>query len=381
MLDDLDEPLRGQRTVVVGAGILGTTHALGAISRGAEVVHIERDVQPRGATVRNFGLIWVSGRAWGAELQLALRSREMWQQIGERVSQVGFRANGSLTLINTEEEWEVATRALSRDDADERELALLSHEEVLERNPALKGRFEAGLYCGRDAAVESRVALGALRDAMTATGRYHYLPGRELVGLGDYEVVDHRGESHRADEVWLCLGATLSGFAAELFESEPLRRVRLNMAETVPLHRSLTTSVANGDSFRYYPGYRADASDLLRPQDALASHYAIQLLCQQRLHGGLTIGDTHEADEPGVFETHDAPMALIERAARELIGDDFPAIERRWSGVYHQLEPTSDEIYYRREVARGVTAITGAGGRGMTLAPAIAEESFLCPSS
>ena len=72
-------------------------------------------------------------------------------------------------------------------------------------------------------------------DAMATTGRYQYLPGRELVGLSDHEVIDHRGEGHRGDQIWVCLGATLSGFAAELFESEPLRRVRLNMAETLPL--------------------------------------------------------------------------------------------------------------------------------------------------
>jgi FAD dependent oxidoreductase TIGR03364 len=376
MVNDHDGSLVGQRTVVVGAGILGTTHAWFALARGAEVVHLERDARPHGATVRNFGLIWVSGRASGAELTLALRSRTIWQEIGEQVPGVGFRANGSLTLVNTEEEMAVAARALARDDAVEREFALLSHDEVRERNPALEGKFEAGLYCGRDAAVESRAALGALRDAMTATGRYHYLPSRELVGLSDHEVIDHRGESHRGDQVWLCLGATLSGFAADVFENEPLRRVRLNMAETSPLGRSLTTSVANGDSFRYYPGFRSDASELLHPQEALASDYAIQLLCQQRLHGGLTIGDTHEADQPGLFETFDAPMDLIVGAARHLIGEDFPSIERRWSGVYHQVQPTLEEIYYRRDMARGVTAITGAGGRGMTLAPAIAEESF-----
>ena len=71
----------------------------------------------------------------------------------------------------------------------------------------------------------------------------------------------------------------------------------------------------------------------------MAQRYAIQLLCQQRLHGGLTIGDTHEADEPGVFETQDRPMDLIVQAARHLIGDHLPAIERRWSGVYHQVDP------------------------------------------
>lgn len=372
-----DGTLDGQRTVVVGAGVLGTVHALFALMRGAEVVHLERDLAPHGATVRNFGLIWVSGRASGAELKLALRSRELWQEIGERVPGVGFRANGSLSLVNTDAEMQVAKRALARDDADERGFELLSRNDVVKRNPALRGTFEAGLLCDRDAAVESRVALGALRDAMAATGRYEYLAGRELVGMADHEVVDHRGVHHRGDQVWLCVGATISGFAAELFEGEPLRRVRLNMAETEPLQRTLTTSVANGDSFRYYPGFRADASELLDPQESLASRYAVQLLCQQRLHGGLTIGDTHEADEPGLFETYDAPMTLIVQAARELIGDDLPAIERRWSGVYHQVVPAVDEIYYRRDLARGVTAITGAGGRGMTLAPAIAEESFI----
>jgi hypothetical protein len=36
----------------------------------------------------------------------------------------------------------------------------------------------------------------------------------------------------------------------------------------------------------------------------------------------------------------------------------------------------SEEVYLRREVAADVSIVTGAGGRGMTLAPAIAEESF-----
>jgi FAD dependent oxidoreductase TIGR03364 len=376
MLKDLDQTLVGQRTVVVGAGILGTTHALYALAKGASVVHLERDAVPHGATVRNFGLIWVSGRASGSELTLALRSRALWEEISEMVPDIGFRSNGSLSLLNTEAELLVAQRAMARDDASEREFELLSHDEVRERNPGLKGSFDAGLYCGRDAAVESRVALGALRTWMTATGRYHYVADRELVGLSDYEVIDHRGERHRGDQVWLCVGATLSGFAGELFANEPLRRVRLNMAETVPLERKLTTSVANGDSFRYYPSFREDASELLAAQEPLASQYAIQLLCQQRLHGGLTLGDTHEADEPGLFETWDPPMDLIVKAARDVIGEDLPPIERRWSGVYHQMDSSSNEIYYRRDVANGVTAITGAGGRGMTLAPAIAEESF-----
>ena len=119
------------------------------------------------------------------------------------------------------------------------------------------------------------------------------------------------------------------------------------------------------------------AAEFLEEQPSPAADFAIQLLCQQRLHGGLTIGDTHEPELPGLFETLDRPMDIIEAAARRVIGSAMPRIERRWSGVYHQLmDSAPDTIYFRKQVARGVSAITGAGGRGMTLAPAIAEESF-----
>jgi FAD dependent oxidoreductase TIGR03364 len=378
VLHDLERTLDGQRVVVVGAGVIGTMHALFALARGASVVHLERDQVPSGATVRNFGLIWVSGRAAGRELALAQRARDLWEHIAFDVPGIGFRANGSITLVNSLHELQVVEKALLRDDAHERGFELLDRDEVVRRNPALQGVFVSGLYCSRDAAVESRSALGALRASMERTGRYDYRPGRELVGLSESGVRDHGGVHHGGDRVILCLGASLSGFAAELFEDEPLRKVRLYMAETEPLGRTMTTSIANGDSFRYYPGFASYAEEFLERQVPLAADYAIQLLCQQRLHGGLTIGDTHEPETPGLFATQDRPMDLIEAAARLLIGPEMPRIERRWSGVYHQLsDPAPGEVYFRKDVTPGVSAITGAGGRGMTLAPAIAEESFL----
>jgi putative spermidine/putrescine transport system ATP-binding protein len=52
--------------VVVGGGILGTLHAYEACLRGLEVVHLEREAGPLGASVRNFGLVWISGRPTAA---------------------------------------------------------------------------------------------------------------------------------------------------------------------------------------------------------------------------------------------------------------------------------------------------------------------------
>ncbi|HXJ26482.1 MAG TPA: FAD-dependent oxidoreductase, partial [Streptosporangiaceae bacterium] len=90
--------------VIVGGGVLGMMHAVQARQRGLDVVQLEREAGPRGATVRNFGLVWVSGRAGGGELRLALRARELWEQIAEQVPATGFRPYPSLTLASGEAE-------------------------------------------------------------------------------------------------------------------------------------------------------------------------------------------------------------------------------------------------------------------------------------
>jgi FAD dependent oxidoreductase TIGR03364 len=282
-----------------------------------------------------------------------------------------------LTLATSEADLRVLEAACARDDAADRQFELLDADEARRVNPGLHGTFLAGLHCPLDAAVESRLALGVLRGWMLGTGRYEYVAPREVVAVSDHAVTDHTGSEHAGDLVVLCVGAVEGGVMGELFEGTQLQRVRLHMIETEPLGRELSTSVADGNSLRYYPAFKELADSMLGPQDESLSRHGIQLLCQQRLHGGLTIGDTHEYDEPFAFDLSDEPVALIEGLARAAVGEPFPKIERRWTGVYHQLAKVSDdELYFRSEVAPGVVAVTGAGGRGMTLAPAIAEETF-----
>lgn len=97
--------------------MVGTMHAWHAVNRGHEVVQIERESEARGASLRNFGQIWVSGRAGGEELETALRARELWEGIGEQVPGLGFRPCGSLTPLRTELEIAVAEAAVACPDA------------------------------------------------------------------------------------------------------------------------------------------------------------------------------------------------------------------------------------------------------------------------
>jgi FAD dependent oxidoreductase TIGR03364 len=356
---------------------VGTLHAWHAIQRGHEVVQIERETEARGASLRNFGQIWVSGRAGGEELETALRARELWEEIGARVPALGFRPNGSLTPVRGDLELAVAEAALAREDAAARGYKLLLPGEARALNPALRGEFTAALYCERDAAVEPRTAQLALRAELLKSENYRFLPGREVRDVvGESAVRDDHGDVHHGDAVILCTGAWLGGLVRELAGPDlPVRRVRLQMMQTDPLGEPLTTSVADADSFRYYPAYRSEALDALnagQPQPGTAARNAMQLLMVQRADGGLTIGDTHEYEHPFAFDTVEDPYDHLTEVVESFLGRPLPKIRRRWAGVYAQCTDTS-RVVHRQRVRDGVWLVTGPGGRGMTCSPAIAE--------
>jgi FAD dependent oxidoreductase TIGR03364 len=364
------------RVTIVGGGILGTAHALEAVGRGHEVVQLERESEARGATVRNFGLIWVSGRATD-ELAAALRARELWEKLGAEIPGIGFRSAGSLTLLRTDREVAVADEVVGRADAECRGFTMLGPAEARALNPALRGTYLAGLHCSRDAAVESGAALPAMREYMAATGRYKFLPHTEARSVDGQTVLDDHGDRHDGDLILVCVGAAHGGLVRELAGDLPVRRVRLQMMQTEPLGEPLTTAIADGDSFRYYPGFAGTALDNLRrnePQDAVADEHRMQLLCVQRLNGGLTIGDTHEYDEPFAFDVSEAPYAYLVDVVEQFLGRALPPIGQRWAGVYSQcVDP--HQLVCRTSLDEGVWVITGPGGRGMTLGPALAEQT------
>lgn len=367
------------RVIVVGAGVVGTMHAWHAVNRGHEVVQIERESEARGASLRNFGQIWVSGRAGGEELDTALRARELWEEIGAQVEGIGFRANGSLTLVRNERERAVAEAALARPDASARGYKLLDADEARAVNPVLRGDFIAGLWCERDAAVEPRTAQLRLREALLASPRYTFLPGREVREVvGENAVRDDHGDVHTGDVVVLATGAWLGGLVRELAGPDlPVRRVRLQMMQTEPLGEALTTSIADADSFRYYPAYKSDALDALnagQAQAPTAAEHKMQLLMVQRNDGGLTIGDTHEYEHPFAFDTLEDPYDHLTEVVEGFLGRPLPKIKRRWAGVYAQCVDTT-RVVHRQQVREGVWLVTGPGGRGMTCSPAIAEKT------
>jgi FAD dependent oxidoreductase TIGR03364 len=365
------------RVVVVGGGVLGTMHAYVARERGHEVVQLEADLEARKASVRNFGLIWVSGRARGAELDLALRARERWEEIAAGVPGVGFRPDGSLTVALHPAELDVLAAVCRAPDAGTRGLRLLDAGEVPVINPAVRGETLGAMLCTRDAVVEPGRVLPALRRSMTERGRYCHAFGRTVTAAAPGRVHDHTGQVWPADVVVLCPGAAHAGVAATWLAGAPLRRCRLQMLQTEPLDERLTTALADGDSLRYYPAFAVPEAAALPEPAAPGAAWRSQLLVAQRAGGELTIGDTHVYDEPYDFAVDEEPNADLLARAAAILGRPLPPVRRRWAGVYSQA--TDESVCVRVVPEPGLAVVTGPGGRGMTLAPAIAAETFDAP--
>jgi FAD dependent oxidoreductase TIGR03364 len=351
-------------------------HALWALELGFEVVHLERELAARGASVRNFGLVWVGGRARGPELALALRARLLWEEIAGRVAGLHFRPAGSLTLATSDAELGLMKQACDLDDAGARQWELLDGASAHEVNPELSPAVVGALYCRMDGIVEPRAATRAIRQHLFEQPGYTWCPQRAVVELAPGKVRDDHGQWYEADRVFLCTGATFPGLIAQYVDAPRTRPVRLQMLETAPYPGQLTTALADGDSMRYYPAFDLPGRELLKPQEEVAASARAQLLLVQRVDGCLTIGDTHDYDQPFPFDLEEDIYDYLLDQAASFLRRPLPRVQRRWAGVYSEVLRKETGLYWREEILPGVEVVSGPGGRGMTCSPAIAEASL-----
>lgn len=367
------------KLLVIGAGALGVHHALAALDAGWEVVVCERDRRPRSASVRNFGLVWCSGRVPGPGLDLALEARRRWEKIGAAFPEIGFRPAGSLTLARRDDELAVLEEYM--DHAPDRGLdaSLLTPSQITALNPAIAGDAIGAVLVRDDAVVEPRRTAPSLLDRIEDHPSATVHRGCEIKEVQATSTgVRATSMSLRieADVAVACPGADHAGPFAELLAAEPLLdRCQLDMFETEPLATPSTTAFADGDSLRYYPGFsELPSAEQLAPPEAIVAEQRIQLLVAPRLDGALTVGDSHRYDEPFPFDTDERVTTHLLGRLEAVLGAPPPPIRSRWTGVYSRYR--GDAPYLRLVPEPGIHVVTGVAGKGMTVSPAVAAETM-----
>ncbi len=147
---------------VVGAGIVGLSCALAAARRGLKVVVLERSACARGASVRNFGLITITGQDRDGVWPRARRSRELWLELA---AQAGIPiVNQGLWVAARRPESAAVLEAFLRSDMAEG-CHLLTPSAARQRCAHLNSvGLEAVLWSPHELRVESRDAIPALAE-------------------------------------------------------------------------------------------------------------------------------------------------------------------------------------------------------------------------
>jgi FAD dependent oxidoreductase TIGR03364 len=367
--------------VVVGAGILGTSHAYYAAKRGWRVLLLERGDWPGEASVRNFGTL-MAGSLVGDWRRRGMESIAFYRELAPQAG-FAFFPSGSLYQVTTPVEAAVLEEFAQLAPGEGCRCELLDPARALELNPLLERRHvRLTLFFPDDARVEPRGLFRRLIPWLTREWPVEYRPRTVAVAVwakgGEACVRTAESVEFHARHAVVCNGADLRTLFPERFTAAGFERCKLQMMRIVAQPQvRLRTTVASGLTLRRYPAFAGCPSFARLGQEPVAPgvlEAGIHILTVQDPDGSFVVGDSHEYGTGDLNEILDARIdALILAEARKLL--DLPRwdVVERWQGIYGM--PRDSELY--RATLEGVVRIvTGIRGKGMTTGPAMARETI-----
>ncbi|POA30535.1 MULTISPECIES: TIGR03364 family FAD-dependent oxidoreductase [unclassified Pseudomonas] len=363
--------------LIVGAGILGLSHAYAAARRGLKVKVFERSATPLGASVRNFGQALVTGQPPGQMLELAKASREIWGQWAQ-LAGLQLKRNGSYLFARSEAE-EQLLEAFCAGRAIEH-----GYRVELLRGAALgdvyDGQFRhhrAALHGLDDQQLYSREAIPALIDYLRRDlgVEFHFSTQVRDIEPGRVHSTDG---SFTGEQIIVCSGHDYQTLLAEPIAALKPQICRLQMLRARPqinlnLQHALLTglSCVHYGAFADLPEAAAVQAQILREVPHLHEH-GIHLLISPTPHGELIIGDSHDyGSDPSPFNAEQVDNWLIE-LAEQTLGCKVQVVER-WQGVYGAR---GAQPFSFLQAAPGVHAALMHTGVGMSVGPAMAERNI-----
>jgi FAD dependent oxidoreductase TIGR03364 len=365
------------QVAVVGGGIVGLAHAYAAAKRGRKVVLFERHTRARGASVRNFGMVWPIGQAPGEMHALAMRSRELWVELLE-AAKLPYLPTGSLHLAYRDDEAAVAREFAELGPTLGYDCRWLTPANVLTKSPALVAEgLEGALYSSSELTVDPRlIATGVpafLEERYGVTLRYGCAV--HSIALPSVEAGE---EKWRVEQAIVCGGDDYETLYPGIFAKAGLTRCKLQMMRTPPQPNGwqLGPALAGGLTLRYYPTFEvcrslAALKTRIARETPEYDRWGIHVMASQTALGEITIGDSHEYGlDVDIFDKREIDVLILDYL-RTFVRLPDPSIAQHWHGVYakHPSMP-----YFTNSPARGVRVVTVTSGIGMTLSFGLGEK-------
>ena len=364
----MTEPLD---VVVIGAGILGLAHAWRAAIAGHRVVVLERGRKAQAASIRNFGMIWPIGQPTGELFQMAIRSRELWLEVGE---QTGLWVNpcGSLHLAHQPDELAVIEEFVSSQTGSELAVKILTPEASQTQSHGINRQ---GLLAAMHSPYE--LCVNPRRMIQSIPGWLHEQHGVEfrfdtcVQEISEATCVAADQTAWRADRVVVCCGTDFKTLFPKEFAQSGLRTCKLQMLRTVPQPDGwqIGTHLASGLTLRHYASFHdcnslQNLKDRIRNETPELDKYGIHVMASQDDEGHVILGDSHEYDHDITpFDSGEINQLILRELRKQF---DFPTweIDQTWHGFYvKHPEKTLVQLQPRPNV----DIFCSPGGAGMTL--------------
>jgi FAD dependent oxidoreductase TIGR03364 len=364
---------------IIGAGIMGLAHAYAAAKQGLRVAVFERGLRASGASIRNFGMVWPIGQPHGEMLELALQSRQIWQEVLEH-AKLPYRPDGSLHVVYREDEAAVAREFAELAPKLGYQCEWLDRGGVLKKSCALR---EDGLLGGIFSPVELTVdpprTLAALAHLLAEQFRVVFRFGCTITRI-DPPMVESADECWSAARVIVCSGDDFETLFPAEYAASGLTRVKLQMMRTSAQPRGwqLGPALAAGLTLRFYPAFDiCTALPALRRRIAEETpeydRWGIHGLVSQMSTGELTLGDSHEYGlSVDIFNKQEIDDLMLRYISGFLNAPDL-TVAQRWYGVYAKHP---EKACVSMDPVPGVRIVASPGGSGMTLSFGIGERTI-----
>ncbi|MDA8312815.1 MAG: FAD-dependent oxidoreductase [Actinomycetota bacterium] len=365
-----DELPAGADVVVVGAGIVGAAIAARLARAGAEVCLLERSGPAAGSSSSGEGNLLVSDKLPGPELDLALRSLVLWQEVdAEAAERIELERKGGLVVAWDEAQLAALQALAAAQEAAGVAIRHLGGTELVDAEPHLSGEVAGAVFYEADSQVQPMYAVAHLLAQAAANG-CRMMRGTEVCGWrttprGSQALETTLGSLRVGTAVVNAAGSWAGELAARLGSDLPVAPRRGHVLVTEPMPVVTAHKV-----------YEADYVGSIHDQD---DGWRCSSVVEATASGTMLLGSSRELVGWSAVPDPQIVASIAARAIRLFRGLAAAKLLRTYVGFRPATPDRLPAIGWDARVP-GLLHATGheGAGIGLSLATAEAVQCLLC---